>query len=236
MAKLVVNFEETVVGHYFLDKERFTIGRKSDNDLFLDDPSVSSLHAAIMTFSNDHVLEDLASTNGVLVNGKKITRCILQNNDVVELSGYQLKYINQRATSDMDFDKTMIMEAAWTEAEELQAPTTGHGQPRLATTVSSARSLKTSFPLGGVKSLEGLEEEIWINAPLKTFGPLGGPVFMISRRPQGYYVTHVEGKKFPKVNGKSIGDHPVLLKEDDVIEAGGVKLKFFMQREDLDSR
>ena len=114
-------------------------------------------------------------------------------------------------------------------AEEIPAQSVQRGFPGIGKALNAPE---------GNKSLEGqhVQEEIWINVPLKTFGPRGGPVFMISRRPQGYYVTHVEGKKFPKVNGKSIGDHPVLLQVDDVIEAGGVKLKFFMQPEDLDSR
>ena len=231
MAKLVVSFEETVVGHYFLDKERFTIGRQQDNDIYLDNPGVSSLHAVIVTISNDHVLEDSASTNGVLVNGEKITKCILQNQDVVDLSGYRLKYVNQRAMSDRDFDKTMITRAV--ELEE--GGSLGHrprlAKPLLATAVSSARSLKTSFPLGGVQIMSGQQagEDILISSPLKTFGQPGVQVVMISRRPHGYYATHVEGKKHPRVNGKSIGTEAWLLAENDLIEVGEVELKFFLQ-------
>ena len=229
MAKLVVSFEETVVGHYFLDKERFTIGRQADNDIFLDNPSVSNLHAVIVTISNDHVLEDSASTNGLLVNGEKITKCILQNQDVVDLSGYRLKYVNQRATSDMDFDKTMI-----TRAVELTDGPLGHrrplAKPLLATAVSSARSLKTSFPLGGVQIMTGQQagEDFLISSPLKTFGQPGVQVAMITRRPHGYYVTHVEGTNHPRVNGKSIGTQAWLLAENDLIQVGALELKFYL--------
>ncbi len=230
MAKLVVSIGGAIERHYFLDKERFAIGRKLDNDIFLDGPGVSNLHAVIVTISNDHVLEDTASTNGVLVNGEKVERHILQNDDVIELSGYQLKYINQRATY-MDFDKTMIMEAAQLEADELPEHRTLQAKPPLATAVFSARSAKAGFPLGGVKDMKGQqpEEEILISRPLKTFGQPGMQVVMLSRRPHGYYVTHVEGKKHPKVNGKSIGTQARLLKENDLIEGGGVKLRFFMR-------
>ncbi len=231
MAKLIVSFEGTLEGHYFLDKERFVIGRKSDNDISLEGPGVSNIHAVIVTISNDHVLEDARSTNGILVNGIKVEKHILQNNDVIELSGYQLKYINQRATSDRDFDKTMIKKAEQLEAE-LPEHRTLHVKPPLATAVFSARSVKTSFPLGGVKNMKGQPpgEEILISRPLKTFGKPGMQVLMISRRPHGYYVTHVEGRKHPKVNGKSIGTQACLLKENDLIETGDVKLIFFIQR------
>lgn len=232
MAKLVVSFEGVVEGHFFLDKARFTIGRLPDNDIFLDGPGVSNLHAVIVTMSNDHMLEDAASTNGILVNGKKIAKHILQNHDVIELSGYQLKYINQRATSEMDFDKTMITNAGALEAIEAPEHETPQSKPLLATAVSSARSVKTSFPLGGVTIMTGQQagEEILISSPLKTFGRPGVQVLMISRRPHGYYVTHVEGRRHPRVNGKSIGIQPLLLEDHDLIEAADVKMKFFLKR------
>lgn len=232
MAKLIVSIAGVVDGHYFLDKDRFTIGRRPDNDIFLDDPVVSNVHAVIVTVSNDQVLEDAASTNGIRVNGEKVTRRILQNNDVIEVGGYQLKYINQRATPDMDFDKTLIVKAAQLnpdalpEAEELQV------RPHLTTAAPTARSVKTSFPLGGVKGMEGqyAGQDILISRPLKTFGQPGVQLVMIARRPHGYYLTHVEGKRQPRVNGKSIGTQAYLLQENDLIEAGDVKLQFFIQR------
>lgn len=225
MAKLVVSLDGMVEGHFFLDKERFTMGRTPTSDIFLDHPGVSNLHAVIVTMSNDHVLEDLSSTNGTVVNGEKITKHILQNNDVIELGMYQLKYINQRATSDMDFDKTMISTVAFAETDQLSE------KPLLATAVSSARSVKTSFPLGGVKYLNGERsgQDVIIDAPLKTFGESHTQAMMISRRPHGYYVTHVVGRKIPKVNGKSIGTQPVLLQDKDRVSMAEVQLEFFLQ-------
>lgn len=225
MAKLVVSLDGMVEGHFFLDKERFTMGRTPTSDIFLDHPGVSNLHAVIVTMSNDHVLEDLSSTNGTVVNGEKITKHILQNNDVIELSMYQLKYINQRATSDMDFDKTMITTVALAETDKLSE------KPLLATAVSSARSVKTSFPLGGMKYLNGelSGQDAIIDAPLKTFGEPHAQAMMISRRPHGYYVTHVVGRKTPKVNGKSIGTQPVLLQDKDRVDMAEVQLEFFLQ-------
>ena len=231
MAKLVVSCKGAVEGHYFLDKPRFTIGRIPDNDIFLNDPGVSNLHAVIVTMSNDHVLEDVASTNGVAVNGKKIAKHILQNNDVVELSSYQLKYVNQRATSDMDFDKTLFSTAALIEATGAQTTKTLPNKPLIATAVASAREVKHNFPLGGVMNLESKhpDDKVLISSVLQTFGEAGKQLIVISRRPHGYYVTHVEGRKCPKVNGKSIGTEPYPLHDNDVINTGDINLKFFIQ-------
>lgn len=234
MAKLVVSLDGIVEGHYFLDKTRFTIGRNSENDICINNPAVSNIHAVILTMSNDHVLEDAGSTNGLLVNRESVTKHILQNNDLIGLSGYELKYINQRATSDMDFDKTMI---SHTSLMETHGPHPTHPfQSALVTATPSARAVKTNFPLGGVINLhEGngqpLKTETLISAPLRTFGTPGKQMLMISRRPHGYFITHITGKNYPRVNGKRIGAQPQLLHENDVIDADQVKMRFFLHRE-----
>ena len=64
MAKLVVMLNGAMVGNHFIDKGRITIGRRSGNDIHLDDPGVSKEHAVIQTVGNDHIFEDLGSTNG----------------------------------------------------------------------------------------------------------------------------------------------------------------------------
>ncbi|WP_124951651.1 FHA domain-containing protein [Sulfuriferula thiophila] len=228
MAKLVVSVNGEVQGHYFLDKDRFVLGRKEDNDIFLDDPNVSKFHAAIITIGNDQVLEDTNSGNGVQVNGSKVTKHILQNNDIVEIGEYQLKYINQRATSNMDFDKTMMLESAPWQVDELSEGAGPVAKPQLATALSSARAVNANFPLGGVKDRYAGKETL-ISRPLKTFGQPGQHLAMISRRPHGYYVTHVEGKQPTRLNGRSIGTQPHLLQENDLIEVADKKLIFFMK-------
>lgn len=228
MAKLVVSVNGEIQGHYFLDKDRFVLGRKEDNDIFLDDPNVSKLHAAIITIGNDQVLEDTNSGNGVQVNGSKITKHILQNNDIFEIGEFQLKYINQRATSNMDFDKTMMLESAPWQIDELSEVSEPVTKPQLSTALSSARAVNVTFPLGGVKDRD-VGNETLISRPLKTFGQPGQHLAMISRRPHGYFVTHVEGKQPTRLNGKSIGTQPHLLQENDLIEVADKKLIFFMK-------
>ena len=232
MAKLVVSLGDTVQGHYFLDKDRFTIGRKSDNDIALDDPAVSKEHAVILTIGNDQVLEDVSSANDVLVNGVKVAKHILQNNDMIGLGVFQLKYINQRASSGMDFDKTLVLESTPWQVSELAENAVPVIKPPLDTAVTSARLVKIDFPLGGVEGLKGvyLGQEIVISRPLKTFGQAETGLAMISRRPHGYYVIHVAGRKMSKLNGHAMGAKPHLLHEDDLIEVADQKLRFFLKK------
>ena len=95
MAKLILSLDGMVLRDIPLTKERTTIGRKPHNDIVIDNLAVSGEHAMIMTILNDSFLEDLGSTNGTLVNGQPIKKHFLQNNDVVELGKYKLKYVTE---------------------------------------------------------------------------------------------------------------------------------------------
>jgi pSer/pThr/pTyr-binding forkhead associated (FHA) protein len=226
MAKLVLSRDGEIIGHHFLDQERFVIGRKPGTDIFLDAVSVSKEHAAVTTVGNDQILQDLGSSNGTFVNGAKVTRHILQNGDMIEIGGYQIKYVNQKARASMDFDRTMLMpdlpqmEAVNTVAEAPSAP--------VVPGLSVARALQAKFPLGGVKDMRANQEKE-LNRVCATFGKAGEQVAVINRRPHGYFLTHVEGRKHPQVNGKAIGAEPVALQPNDLIEVGGEKLVFFLK-------
>lgn len=228
MAKLILSLNGSVLGNYFLDKERFTIGRKPNNDLQIDDAGVSKEHAVIITVGNDQILEDDASTNGTLVNGERIARRILQNGDVIQINRYQLKYVNQKATSGMDFDRTMMIPALDPGASSAsEAGVAG----QVATAASTARAATANFPLAAVKGIKGAHagREIELKRPLATFGEPGAQVAMIARRPHGYFITHVEGSKRPVVNGRPVGTEAHALQNGDVIEVGEEKLEFFLK-------
>ena len=230
MAKLVLTLHGQVAGHYFLERERFVIGRKEACDLCIDEPGISKEHAAVVTIGNDQILEDLDSTNGTIVNGKRMEKHILQHNDIIEIGPCQFKYINAKATPDMDFDKTMIMPALSTHADAPQKKPAWHSN-QLESSSPAAREGKGNFPLAGVRYLRGTEagKEIELNRVLATFGKADEQLAVINRRPHGYFITHVEGKKFPLLNAKPISAEPYLLREGDVIEVGNDKFMFFVK-------
>lgn len=113
-AKLILSMDGVVLQEYVLDKERMTVGRKPHNEIVIDNLAVSGEHAAIVTIFNDSFLEDLDSTNGTLVNGAAIKKHFLQNNDVVEIGKYKLKYLNDQKSQSTaaDFEKTMVFRAS----------------------------------------------------------------------------------------------------------------------------
>jgi hypothetical protein len=98
MSKLVLYLPDGSLHDIPLDKERLTIGRRSDNDICLPYPAVSGEHAAVVTILADSFLEDLGSTNGTLVNGQPVVKHFLRDNDHVDIGRQRLVYFANDAT------------------------------------------------------------------------------------------------------------------------------------------
>jgi pSer/pThr/pTyr-binding forkhead associated (FHA) protein len=313
MAKLILSLDGMVIREYPLTKERTTLGRKPHNDIVIDNLAISGEHAMIMTILNDSFLEDLGSTNGTLVNGQPIKKHFLQNNDVVELGKYKLKYVTEATAaqaSPADFEKTMVLrappassrpeprpEASKTgetstsvgkafgdtvvnpEMMQTQGPglreaarqAAAHAPPAPATATTPTPVVQTlgtatspgpapspapaaplpapapaaaaapppaaaqpagpALPLGTIQILSGPSagKELPLAKPLTTLGKPGVQVAVIAKRPQGYFITHVEGATFPVVNGKQLDAQAHPLNDHDVIELAGVKMEFYLK-------
>ena len=71
---------------------RTRIGRGSDNEIVLDTRHVSRYHAVLLAGPVNTSIEDLNSTNGVFVNGKRITRHMLRDGDRVTIGRSQFRF------------------------------------------------------------------------------------------------------------------------------------------------
>lgn len=257
MAKLILSMDGLVLKEIQLTKERTTIGRKPHNDIQIDNLAVSGEHAVLVTILADSFLEDLGSTNGTMVNGQSVKKHFMQNNDVIEMGKYKLKYVADTApagAAKADFEKTMILRpgamrpapaapvAATAGASvDSPAPIAAAAAPLMAKAgetqlnaapVAMPPSPAASVPaqkIGMLRILSGAiaGRELELIKPLTTLGKPGVQVAVLTRRPQGYFVTHVEGANQPSVNGQSIGTAPHALKDHDLIELAGVKMEFF---------
>ncbi len=259
-AKLILSMDGLVLKEIPLSKERTTLGRKPHNDIQIDNLAISGEHAVIVTILNDSFLEDLNSTNGTYVNSQPVKKHFLQNNDVIELGKYKLKYLNETPTptTSADLEKTMVLRPEMMQkvAEQVAAKSlsdtqvglnsddavtappgiaygTSHEMPRApaATPAPPAPAKPLGLPLGVIQVLSGANagKELELTKNLTTLGKPGVQVAVITRRPHGYFITHVEGATFPVVNGIALGTNPHELKDHDVIELTGVKMEFFFK-------
>lgn len=242
-AKLILSMDGAVLKEYPLNKERTTIGRKPHNDIVIDNLAVSSEHAAIVTILNDSFLEDLDSTNGLTVNGTATKKHFLQNNDLIEIGKYKLKYLNDQPTqtSAADFEKTMVLRApvktshgegfTKTQVDVVPAAVQKPEAAAQFNTTTSSVAPGGQPPAALVQILNGPNsgKELELVKNLTTLGKPGVQVAVLARRPHGYFITHVEGGSFPMVNGSSIGEQPHQLNDHDLIELAGVKMEFYFK-------
>ena len=233
MAKLVLSMNGVVQGEYELNQERLTIGRKPDNDIPIDNLAVSGKHALVITILDDSFLEDLGSTNGSYVNGKLVKKHALKDGDVIAIGKHELKYVNELATADDDdFEKTMIIRpgsaSAAVAAAQAAEKAVQSAEPAAAPAAATAPAAGGGMPLGRLTVLNGpiAGKELELTKALITLGKPGTQVAVISRRPQGYFLTHIEGSAFPVVNGDEIGAKAYQLKDSDLIELAGIKMEF----------
>lgn len=247
MAKLILSMDGLVLKEIPLIKERMTLGRKAHNDIQIDNLAISGEHAAVVTILNDSFLEDLNSTNGTLVNGQTVKKHFLKNGDVIELGKYKLKYVaEQTAQAEAaDFEKTMILRpnmarpapvassasaapAATAAAQKTFADTHSRG---LVPPAPAAAATAAPTVAGAIQLLNGANagRELELVKTLTTLGKPGVQVAVITKRPHGYFITHVEGLQFPVVNGQALDAQAHPLNDHDVIEIAGIKMEFFLK-------
>ena len=255
MAKLNISLEGHSLGEFNLDKERITIGRRVGNDIHIDNLAVSGDHAVITTIGSDSFLQDLDSTNGTLVNSKLIKKHVLHHGDIIEFGRYHIQYVNlaqqKSLAASSGFENTAVMRptkrnvapSAKLENEKnlntaASEPSHANGAqalsvPAAISAINSATLVKPTVVdaiLGHLQVLNGANSghELLLNKALTTLGQPGVQVAVITKRPHGYFITHVEGKKMPLVNGHTIGAQAHALSDHDVIDLEGIKMEFYL--------
>jgi pSer/pThr/pTyr-binding forkhead associated (FHA) protein len=68
------------------------IGRRPDNQIVIDDPRVSRVHAQVRAIKGRFVIFDLDSKGGTFVNTQRVSQSTLFTGDVINLSGYPMVY------------------------------------------------------------------------------------------------------------------------------------------------
>lgn len=247
MAKLIITLDGQLLSEFELDKERITIGRMPHNDIPIDNLAISGEHAAVTTFHNDAFVEDLGSTNGTLVNQQPITKHALHHGDEIEIGKYRLKYVNVEELGSkieahekgaQEFEKTMILRPA--TGAHSGSDMTAHTIP-LAMPEAARRAETTAEPglppAAAVESHAVIQilngpsagKELELTKTLTSLGKPGVQVAVITRRPHGYSLTHVQGDHYPLVNGQALDAQPRQLADHDVIELSGVKMEFYLK-------
>ncbi|MCU6434552.1 FHA domain-containing protein [Undibacterium sp. Jales W-56] len=201
MAKIVVTFNGLVQKELTILKPRLTIGRRPTNDIAIDHLTVSGQHAAIDTTSNGSFVLDLGSTNGTMVNGQPIKKHLLQNEDVIDVGKYKLRF-----TSEV-------------------IPIIGVTPTLPAQTSVTPPNFTTSAK---IKVINGSNagRELHLTKPVTTIGSPGVQVVAITKQGPNYFIAHVDGMSKPKINNIEIDLKPQQIANNDMLDLSGTKMKF----------
>ena len=114
MPKLLLKFNAAVIKEIVFDKPSFSVGRKPDNDIVIDNPAVSGHHCKLANIGDTYFVEDLESTNGTYVNQKRVMKAGLHHNDVVTIARHSIVFLEDAPPPGAD--KTMVLPPAAVEA------------------------------------------------------------------------------------------------------------------------
>lgn len=251
MAKLLFLLDGNVIKEYALDKERMTIGRRASNDVHIDNLAISGEHAEVITTGEDAFIQDLNSTNGTYVNKKQVKKQILKHGDTIGLGKYQLKYLKDLAVIKQQpdgFADTVLMEVKTAvskpdappevltpKQEEIETATpveseSTNAQEVLAAETSPEPPLQSESENQGprlqILNGENAGNTLMLDKTMTKLGKPGEQVAVITKRQEGFFLTHVAGNHYPMVNGHLTGPQAYALSNHDEIEVLGEKMEF----------
>ena len=220
-AKLLVKLHGQASRSIDLTADSFSIGRKPENDLPIDDHTVSSRHAKIVRVQSVYFLEDLKSTNGTAVNGKPVERAQLHDADVITIGQHRIIFQDNApsaATSvpaSLDLDQTLAISGKHLAA----APSI-----TAKVVITSGKTDRLEYHLTKRANLIGSQEGAAIRLT-GWFAPKA--VALISSRGSGFTISPSEGSKRLLINGREVSA-PQTLKDGDGIEVAGASMTFYI--------
>lgn len=213
MPQLIITAETGESTSLGLSDDAVTIGRRRDNALCLPHLSVSGYHARVFSESGCPVIEDLQSTNGTVVNGRKVERHFLLHSDEIVIGTYTLKYSETFTSAPPQPDEMKNVTP--------MRSVTPIVDPHMEQIISEVAALRVA---SGAKSGSMLP----LQKPLTTVGKSGGDIGAIAKKETGYYFLPMNAHTQPiKHNGKGVTPRiEIKLAGGDFIEIGGEYLEF----------
>jgi pSer/pThr/pTyr-binding forkhead associated (FHA) protein len=242
MSKLTLQYEGIVLKDYALGSG-VTIGRLPDNAMIIDNPAVSGHHARVLLEGQQVILEDLRSTNGTFVNGRPITRHVLQHGDEVLVGKHSIVF-DQNAVEppvagapleslgDTVYLDTKQHRALRATLESARADAAKSVNARPATPVATAprrvgvlrviagRSEQDHYDLGAHTSLIGRSDTALVRLR-GWFKP--SVAVAIARSGNSYVATPLGGKTL--INDERLEGRRIL-QDGDMLNVSGLILEF----------
>lgn len=246
MPKITLKFKGSALADYHLPVGcSLKIGRKTDNDVVIDNLAVSGHHAKIDSVGDGFVFIDLKSKNGSFVNEELVTSHWLNDGDTINIGKHSLRFSYfdsevQPKDAQSEMDKTMVMDT--NEYRSMIEKSDPKEEAATQTvTVDPKEAIKKPIR-GYITYLSGGEGTLALKNKLTKIGKepssdivvkgwaVGKTTATISRTRDGYFFSYVDGFSKPKINNKKVSKKPHKLADSDIIEIGGFKLQFINKK------
>lgn len=227
MPKLLLKFDQAVIKEIAIDKDVLTVGRKPENDIVIDNPTVSGSHCKIFIQGGTFFVEDLNSTNGTYVNDKKIMTAGLHHNDVIGVVKYALVFIDPPPPPAAEPEATVLLVPEAQEQIARKTATAAAPTQRMTgyvTITKGAADSNVEIELKGLSTYIGKSDRM--NIKIKGFfAP--DVAANIAKRSEGYVLVAVK-EGYPVVNGEAVSGQR-LLEDGDEITCGGTTMTFSLR-------
>ena len=238
MTKIILKFKDAVLKEIPVEKELITIGRKSDNDITIDNLAVSGHHARIFKAGDWFLIEDLDSLNGTFVNGKMIKESPLKNGDEILIGKHVLKFVSTDVVTTSE-PAAVLKKSTGSETMIIDSKV----QQEMLAQISKERTVTSSGEaVGRFIVLEGStdQKEYELTERVTSIGKdssakirLKGffaPKFaaFVNRGKEGYFISPASGREIT-INEGAISTR-YKLQDGDIVQVAGLRMHFYSKQ------
>jgi len=206
VAKLTLSFKDKVLKVYHIEPGEMVIGSDPACQIHIDSLALQPRHATITTEHRKSVIRDLDTPDGTLVDNKKLTEPHqLKHDEVIRVGKHSLLFTTE-------------------PADELEDEYAKIGPDESDLKLVSKQLPKHAW----LQLLNGANvgKTISLTRNMTNIGKAGVQTAVITRRDEGFFLSHLEGERAPQVDGQSIGDKSWKLEDGNIIQIGNVKMQF----------
>ncbi len=207
MAKLTVFFKDKAIHSGLFKQGIVHIGRDETNDLTIDSLAVAPAHAVIIIRADDYTIKQLNDEFPLIINGKKIKACNLNNNDIISMGKHDIIF---NTADSADASNSLIDEDVKSLNQEIDS--------------------ELHSPAANLQFMTGnnIGKVLQLKKPMTRLGHGGNGVIAIAKRKEGYFVSVLENSGTITVNNEPLNDKSLKLNTNDVLVIDNTSLQFFL--------
>lgn len=219
MPELALMKDSRVLSEWPLDDKEVMIGRGPDCHIVLEDPLASWHHAKIVKAYGGYMIEDLGSTNGIIINGRRVSKQMLKFGDKAIVGTHELclnRSIDDRYS--VPTEKTVGVESL------------GMGGVSSSVTSNASGGTQKTGATARIRFLTGPDSgssETITSIPYTISKP-GGNLGIINRKGDVYILQHLSGGRV-SINGNPVSNEGTSLKNGDKFQVGNDEMRFLAE-------